>query len=284
VRLTKYHGLGNDFLVALDEGNDAPVVVDAALARRLCDRHRGIGADGLIHGARPVPPAAHNDAATEDALELDVVMHLFNADGSRAELSGNGIRCLAQAVVDARWPDAATDPGPFTIAAGTDTGVRTLEVQRTDEPTEVQVRVAMGAARPGPALPASVSELLAERHATVDMGNPHLVVLVDDPTVIDLAHRGGWLEEQFEHGANVEFIAVTAPDQLMLAVWERGAGITQACGTGAAAAAHVARGWGLTGNHVVVRMPGGDAEVHLDGDDITLVGPSVRIAEVIVDD
>jgi diaminopimelate epimerase len=284
VRLTKYHGLGNDFLVVLDELNDAPVVAGPDVARRLCDRHRGVGADGLIHGARPAPVAAAHDDDDTDAVELDVVMHLFNADGSRAELSGNGIRCMAQAVVDARWHDAAADPGPFTIAAGTDTGVRTLVVERTEQRAEVLVRVDMGEARPGPALPASVSELLTDRHATVDMGNPHLVVLVDDPTVVDLTHRGGWLEAQFEHGANVEFIAVTAPDQLTLAVWERGAGITQACGTGAAAAAHVARGWGLTGDRVVVRMPGGDAEVRLDGDDITLIGPSVRIAEVIVDD
>lgn len=271
MRLTKHHGLGNDFLVVLDAAQPAPVTVDGVLAARLCERHRGIGADGLIHGARP---AADSDA--------DVVMHLFNADGSRAELSGNGIRCLAQAVVMHRHPDAVAEPGPFHVTADTDAGRRSLRVERTADPDEVRVTVAMGAARPGPPLPAAVSELLRERHATTDLGNPHLVVEVPDPDLVDVTQQGSWLERQFPHGANVEFIAVRGTDELVLRVWERGAGITEACGTGACAAAQVARGWGLVGDRVRVHMPGGTAEVTFAGDEITLVGPSVHVADLDV--
>ena len=113
MRLTKHHGLANDFLVALDEVNGRALTVDGGLARRLCDRRTGIGADGLIHGARP-------DATAPTGA--DVVMHLFNSDGSRAEMSGNGIRCLVQALALAR----DTDGGSFTVL--TDGGVRTLEL------------------------------------------------------------------------------------------------------------------------------------------------------------
>lgn len=271
MQLTKHHGLGNDFLVVLDDANAAPVVVDGALAVRLCERRRGVGADGLIHGARP---PAGSDA--------DVVMHLFNADGSRAEMSGNGIRCLAQAVVGHRHPDAIGEPGRFRVEIDTDTGRRSVVVERTGHPDEVRATVAMGSARPGPPLPASVSELLVDRHATIDMGNPHLVVLVADPGAVDVVHQGSWLEQQFEHGANVEFIAAPARDELVLHVWERGAGITEACGTGACAAAHVAHAWGLVDERVTVRMPGGAADVVLDGDLVTLIGPSVRIAACTV--
>jgi len=267
VRLSKHHGLGNDFLVVLDERNEPAPVVDGALARALCDRRRGIGADGLIHGAAP--------SATQAVDGIDVVMHLFNADGSRAEISGNGIRCLAQAVARQHGESDTV------VVAATDTGIRTLIVTGTDDPTTCRVRVDMGAPRPGPQIPGPVEELLGVRHGTVDMGNPHLVVVVEDPAAVDLATEGPWLEAQFLDGVNVEYIAVS-PDRttIDLRVWERGAGITEACGSGACAAAFLARQWGLVDDRVVVAMPGGVAEVVLDGDEAVLVGPSVLIADV----
>jgi diaminopimelate epimerase len=269
VRLTKHHGLANDFLVVLDETNDRAPTVDGVLARRLCDRRTGIGADGLIHGARPV----------DDADGLDVVMHLYNADGGRAEMSGNGIRCLVHAVARARGRAAGT----FRVQ--TDGGLRILELapDPADGADVVQVSVDMGPARPGPEVPLPVESELDARHATVDMGNPHLVIESDDPTTVDLATLGGWLERQFADGINVEFIAKHdgRPDAIVLRVWERGVGITQACGTGACAAALVAHGWGIVGDTVTVAMPGGDAEVQL-GTHLVLTGPSAYIATIEV--
>ena len=282
MHLSKLHGLGNDFLVLLEDGAGAPVPTDEAglvdLARRLCDRHRGIGADGLIVGARPDRADGLIVGARPDRADggVDVVMHLHNADGSRAEMSGNGIRCLAHAVVRARGERAGT------VVAATDAGLRTLEVAPGGHDGEALVRVGMGSVAPGPAVPPGVVERLGEaRHATVDVGNPHLVVLVDDPLAVDLRAEGPPLEAAFPAGINVEFVAPTA-DGLVLTVWERGAGITEACGTGACAATAAAHRWGVVGDRAEVRMPGGVATVELDGDEVTLVGPSEHIADVEV--
>lgn len=269
VILRKLHGWGNDFLVALDvdqpDGALDPHTV-AALAPTLCDRRRGVGADGLIHG-------------TAGGAGAEVTMALFNADGSRAEMSGNGIRCLAHAVLLASgvWAD--------TVVIDTDVGRRALRLRGgapdADVPVEVVVEVPMGTVNPGPAVGALADALGEHRHLTRDVGNPHLVVEVPDPEAVALAELGPRLEASFPSGVNVEVI--TAADGVVdLAVWERGVGVTEACGTGACAAAHAARHWGLAGDAVRVRMPGGEALVVLDGDEATLVGPSVAIATVEV--
>jgi len=278
MQLTKHHGLGNDFLVALEEEN-GPIHADATIARALCDRRRGLGADGFIVGARP--SAAD---ATADGRPVDVVMHLWNADGSRAEMSGNGIRCLGQALARARDDHEAT----YLIA--TDGGLRELVVHDDADHRLAQVHVTMGPVAPGPDVPVAVSERLGDaRHATADLGNPHLVVLVADLAGVDLVGTGSWLEEQFPAGVNVEFICpATEPDTLDLLVWERGAGVTEACGTGATAAAHLAHRWGLVGKEVHIVMPGGSAEVVLPDDDAgdgepVLIGPAQHVASIEID-
>jgi diaminopimelate epimerase len=134
---------------------------------------------------------------------------------------------------------------------------------------------------PGPASDSLADALGAHRHLTRDVGNPHLVVEVPDPAVVALAELGPRLEASFPSGVNVEVVAVS-DGVVDLAVWERGVGVTEACGTGACAAAHAARQWGLVGDSVAVRMPGGEALVVLDGDEATLVGPSVAVATVEV--
>ncbi len=278
MQLTKHHGLANDFLVVLDEVNGRGLVIDGDLAVRLCDRRTGVGADGLIHGQLPPP-----DANGGSPAGVDVVMHLFNADGSRAEMSGNGIRCLGQALATAR------DVHEAVLHVATDAGVRRLQVEESDDHRSSTISVDMGPAGAGPAIPSEVDAFLAgadrpgTRAATVDMGNPHLVVVVPDPAHIDLASEGPWLEKQFADGINVEFIAPAGPDTLVLRVWERGAGITQACGTGACAAAHVAHQWGLVGERVRVDMPGGSAEVEL-GPSVTLIGPATHVATIEIPD
>ncbi|HEV2811000.1 MAG TPA: diaminopimelate epimerase [Acidimicrobiales bacterium] len=264
MQLTKHHGLGNDFLVLLDFNLDDAIRFDADLARALCDRRRGIGADGLIR----VGPA-RGDA--------DVTMGLRNADGSRAEMSGNGIRCLGQAVARSRGHDTVD------LVVGTDAGLRPLHVRPGPDPVTAAVDVDMGPACPGPELSGLPVVVEATKAATVDMGNPHLVLLVDDPASVDLDALGPACQDGFEQGINVELVAPVrgTTDILDLVVWERGVGITQACGTGACAAASAAHEWGVAGERVMVRMPGGVVEVTL-GATVTLSGPAVFVADIEV--
>ena len=291
VQLTKHHGLANDFLVALDEVNGRGLAVDGELARRVCDRRLGIGADGLIHGATAEPGSG-----------VDVVMHLYNADGSRAEMSGNGIRCLAQAVALAR------EERELHLAIATDGGVRQVWVTAADADDRVaHAEAHMGKVRPGPEVPPAVVERLgrpgpaqARRFATAEVGNPHLVVEVADPNVVDVADEGAWIEAQFPDGVNVEFVAPAADGSLVMRVWERGAGITEACGTGACATASVFHAWGWApprqsgsaagadgGSDPTIRvaMPGGDATVELQADgEAVLSGPVHHVATLEIPD
>lgn len=274
-RLTKHHGLGNDFLVHLtDDGaaaSDRSAWVERA--RRWCDRRRGIGADGLIvglHGA---------DAAARD---VDLVMLLINADGSIAEMSGNGIRCLAQAEAMRRNQERGT------LAIATDGGPRTVEWAATATSARhqgtIEASVDMGPAGPGPEPDRSVEELaFAARRATYDLGNPHLVLLVPDPAHVDVAAEGAAQEAAFDGGMNVHFVAPTPgeADAMTMRVWERGAGITEACGTGATAVARAAHDWGLVGEQVTVHMDGGDVQVVV-GDPMVLRGPSTFVAGIVV--
>ena len=263
LRLTKHHGLGNDFLVALDALNPE-LVPDPEVARQVCDRRLGVGADGLIYALAPAE-AGH-----------DACMVLLNADGSEAEISGNGIRCLGQALLR----QAGRHEGDLRIeTAG---GVRDLHTVRGDSDGEIWIRVDMGAVKPGLDAGAQTLSYPAARHELLDIGNPHLVLLVDDPAAVDLTSDGPRLEAEYPSGMNVHFVRVLDRGQLDLRVWERGAGITQACGSGAAAAVAAAHGWGLVDERVAVRMPGGEAVVEVDGDDLLLTGPAQFIAEVNV--
>lgn len=265
MHLTKHHGLGNDFLVAL-----LPAVPDdgAELARRWCHRTRGIGADGLIFGT----PAA--------AADVDLTMTLFNADGSLAEISGNGIRCLAQAEFERRGVG-----GSINVVAGG--GVRTLTAVGAPGP-HMQIEVSMGPVQPGPTAPdlATLARpgLELTRGATADVGNPHVVLEVADLATVDIAADGPRIEAHWlPVGINVHFLAQTGDDEITLVHWERGAGVTEACGTGATVAATIAHRWGLVGERVRVLMPGGSAEVSV-ADDAMLAGPAVRIAAIDIDD
>jgi diaminopimelate epimerase len=240
MHLTKHHGLGNDFLVLLDLANETEV--DAGLARALCDRHRGVGADGLIHVG----------AGTDGAA---VTFRLRNADGSEAEMSGNGISCLAQAVVDAGVAAAGT------IAVATVAGVRTVQVGEETAPGLRRVTVDMG-----PAVP--------EGENRVSMGNPHEIVLVDDLEQLAKLELAGPSDR------NVEYV-VAGPETgaITMRVVERGVGETQACGTGACAAAYAASRLGMVGAEVIVHQPGGDAEVVV-GDTLLLTVPVQLIARI----
>jgi diaminopimelate epimerase len=263
VHATKHEGAGNDFLVVLDPEDRVRLTVSQV--RLLADRRRGVGADGIIR----VGPG-------RDGCELS--MQLFNADGGEAEMSGNGIRCLAQAAVDA----GLVAPPSFTVA--TAGGARTVEYAPDTRPGWGRASVDMGPARLGPDQP---QELDGRRARTVDVGNPHLVLLGPDTAGVDVAERGPKLQASFAGDINVEWITVLHDREgelLDLRVWERGVGETLACGTGSVAAAAAARSWDAVGpGKVRVRNPGGLLEVDLgDGGHGTthLTGPVRKVADI----
>jgi len=240
MRLTKHHGIGNDFLVLVDLDGRSPIGADQV--RAFCDRHRGIGADGFLRAA----PAAGGAVAT---------MELFNADGGRAEMSGNGIGCLAQALVLA---GAASDGA---VVLDTDAGRRTVQVESTAAGVH-RVRVDMGRATIDDTAALWVPDGFS-KHARVDIGNPHLVLLDDPAWDGDLDELGRALNSAVPGGVNVEVITVDSPESLRMRVYERGVGITMACGTGACASAAAAHRWGLSGSSTTVHMDGGDAAIEV---------------------
>lgn len=294
--LTKHEGAGNDFLVLVDP--DRSWDVDAAMVRALCRRHQGVGADGFIRVG-----AGQGGA--------DVSMELWNADGSVAEMSGNGIRCLVQAAVDSGLVS------PPEVVVSTAAGFRRVTYRaeesggrRSEGPSpEGWASVDMGTVRLG----AELHEPGPGRRAReVDVGNPHVVCYgPEHPDQLAVSEIGARIDAGTPGGTNVEFVAPgPAAGELVLRVWERGVGETLACGTGTCAAAAAARSWGLVGDLVPVHNPGGTLEVRFEplrgdgqgdstgdhpgdltgdpsgdsrGDRVTLAGPVRRVARVLVD-
>ena len=261
VRLSKHHGLGNDFLVLdVAQLSTAPDWPD--VARRWCDRRTGVGADGLLLLER------------RSAGRLG--MTLYNSDGSRAEMSGNGIRCLVQA--------AHGDGDLVEYVVDTDDGERRVSVVARIDAATLLLSVDMGSARDLPE-PANWAALNCHPDRPVrhlSLGNPHSVVGVDDVGVVDLEALGALVPQ-----VNLEIIEPgPESDAITMRVHERGAGITKACGTGACAAAEAAVAWGLVPRstpEVVVHMEGGDARVRVaDGRRITLVAEATHVADIVV--
>ena len=250
LRLTKHEGWGNDFLVLSDPQHRERVTPE--LARRLCDRRFGIGADGLLH-------------LSKQDVRADLTMTLHNADGSPAEMSGNGLRCLVQAALLGGWT-----PAGGTITVSTAAGYRSALVAKTGNPYVHDIRVDMG-----PVL----IEGNDEDDMLLNVGNPHRVRRVPDPATYDLAAAGA-----VHPDVNLEVIAADGADTIKMRVHERGAGETLACGTGACAVAVAASKWGLvTGPLVTVRQPGGDAAVDItDTDQVHLAGPVSYIGSIEV--
>jgi len=249
VTLEKYQALGNDFLIVVDP--DARKPLDVEWVRRVCDRGTGVGADGVIR----VTPGREG---------ADLTMELRNADGGRAQMSGNGIRCMVLAASRAGMVSGSE------VAVATDAGLKRVWIK--DE----GVTVDMGSAVLGPERDHSSP---GWRQREVEIGNPHLVLLCPDPETVHVAELGAKLEQLRPGGMNVEFIAPgPGEDELRFRVWERGAGETRACGTGTCAAAAAAHAWDLVGRHVTVHNPGGDLRVDLTDDSVLLTGPAEHVA------
>jgi|SRR5579872_555028 len=250
MNIVKAHAYGNDFLL-VQESELASTSDRSALARELCGRHRGIGADGLIAYASG-PRGAR--------------MNLLNADGSYSELSGNGVRCLAAALARTR----SLTPGDL-LEIDTDAGVKTLEL-RSDDGRRLTFTSAMGA-----------PEAIEQRAIDVDgaaitavtlrVGNPQCVVLGDVSE--ERLHRVAAklaVHPAFPKGTNVELARVERPDLLRILIWERGVGPTEASGTGACAAAVAAIVYGGAARDVEVVSPGGAQRVEWRADGVYLTG------------
>ena len=257
----KMHGAGNDFVVIDSRGRDAVVTPD--LARALGDRNRGVGFDQL--------------AEIRDATTADFALDFWNNDGSLAEACGNATRCVSDYMMAQTGRSALR----LTTLRGTLQAVR-----RADG----LVSVNMGA----PQLdwqtiplsgPADLLHLpLPGDPVAVGMGNPHCVFFVPDATAIDLPTLGPHTEHSplYPRRTNVEYASLTAPDTLRLRVWERGAGITLACGSGACATAVAAHLRGLTGRHVHLHADGGLLEVDWRDDGVWLTGPVARVFDGVL--
>lgn len=260
----KHQALGNDFLI-MEEG-ETNLGLDPALAVHACDRHLGVGADGLMRlGSSPGPG-------------VDLTMVLRNADGGEASISGNGLRCLVQAAQRAGHVDAQKDEVVVQTAAG----LRAVRSNGALGPVTDDLVAEMGPVQ----LLGEAADWLGpgvERAAFADVGNPHLVMLVPDPAQsphLDAVGRAA--NEQIQRGVNVELVVPQPDGGFLVHVYERGVGPTLACGTGACAVAAVVRSWGMAGDEVAVRMPGGESRIGFRGDDAYLGGAVSWVADVDV--
>ncbi len=255
----KMHGIGNDFVVVSPE--DAGRKLDwPRLARTTGDRHCGIGHDGLLLVERALGPAA------------DYRMRMFNPDGSESEMCGNGIRCFAKYLYDTGLTRN------LTMAIETGAGIQRIRLLVDGDRVQA-VTVDMGAPIFEPARIPVLSEqatvlrqpLTVDSHrfeiSAVSMGNPHAVAFVDDVQRIPLERVGPLVEHHpwFPRRVNFEVVAVQSRHELTMRVWERGAGMTLACGSGACAVMAVARRLGIVDDTVQVHLPGGDLSLQWDG-------------------
>lgn len=268
MEFTKMHGLGNDFIVVYGE-SDLPDNV-SELAIRHCNRFFGIGADGLVY----ILPSD----------KADFLMRIINSDGSEAEQCGNAIRCVAKYVYD----NGLTDKTELTIET-IGAGVQPVRLSVEDGRAR-QVRVDMGAPiLNGPDIPTTVEanpvvgfpvavDGTEFRFTAVSMGNPHCVIYVDDAAGFDLYRWGPLLETHglFPRKTNVEFATVRSRDRIEMRVWERGAGPTLACGTGACATLVAAVLDGKADRKAVVSLKGGDLAIDWDESDgrVYMTGPA----------
>ena len=296
LQFTKMHGIGNDYVYvdAREEGLENPEV----LARAVSDRHRGIGADGLII----VEPA-------DGASDWDVRMRMFNADGSEAQMCGNGIRCVAKFAADREMVRCSS----VRIA----TGAGVLEVELLCEGDQVfGATVDMGPARIKLGeIPASIPGLDASERAIglsvdlalflphsaaalraagvasvfslVSMGNPHVVLWAERPELLELDAVGPQIESHpwFPERINAHFVRVDAPDRVLMRTWERGSGETLACGTGASAVCAAGALEGRTDDSICAQLPGGALDLRFDRSSmhVSMSGPAREVFTGTID-
>lgn len=265
LNFTKMHGTGNDFVLL--NGTRRPVKLSAALSRKLCDRHFGVGADQIL--------------VLEPSKKADFRMRIVNSDGSEVEMCGNGIRCAARYAFDrgiVKKKDMAVEtlagiirPSLQNDIVRVDMGAPVLDAEKI--PTRGKGRVIDAPFR------WTGNEV---RMTCVSMGNPHAVIFVDDLSKVPAGVWGPQLENHsfFPKRANVEFTQVISSRRVKARVWERGAGLTLACGTGACAIAVAGVLTGRLQREVTVSLPGGDLRVEWAADEhVYMTGPAAYVFE-----
>jgi diaminopimelate epimerase len=265
---TKYQGLGNDFILVDNRSSNEPLITPEQ-AEKLCDRHFGIGADGVIF-------------ALPGQNGTDYSMRIYNSDGSEPEMCGNGIRCMARFIADLEGDQAKASYRIHTLAG-------LITPSMTDDG---QVRVDMGHPRLiSSEIPTTIPtekvinqpiEVAGQSWniTCVSMGNPHCITFVEDVAAIDLEKIGPLFEHHpiFPARTNTEFLQVVRPDYIKMRVWERGAGITLACGTGACASLVAAVLNGKADRKATIELPGGPLLIEWAEDDrIFMTGPATRV-------
>ncbi len=250
MRFVKYHGLGNDFIFV--NADAEPGIAFQGIARAACDRHFGIGADGLV-------TLRHLDGNRFE-------MRIYNSDGTETEMCGNATRCAAAFIVAERLA-----PGPafeLSTRAGL---IRPVML------SDGRIRVDMGEPRPGDV------EITLNRFTGTDvsMGNPHFVVFVPDVAAIRLETDGPELEHHphFPNKSNIEFVQVLNRNLVRMRVWERGCGVTLACGTGSSATCVAGVLTGRTDRNITVRLDGGELDIEWNENDnhVYMTGPATRV-------
>ncbi|MBE9028551.1 diaminopimelate epimerase [filamentous cyanobacterium LEGE 11480] len=269
LEFTKYQGLGNDFILVDNRDSTEPKVTPEQ-AVKLCDRHFGIGGDGVIF-------------ALPGQDGTDYMMRIFNSDGSEPEMCGNGIRCMARFIADLEGDNAKESYKIHTLAG--------LIVPKLT--ADGQVTVDMGQPRlQASEIPTTLTDAQQQsvnqplevagqswQVTCVSMGNPHCITFVDSVAAIDLEKIGPQFESDaaFPKKINTEFIEVVRPDYLKMRVWERGAGITLACGTGACAALVASVLNGKSDRKATIELPGGPLIIEWAADDhVFMTGPAAR--------
>ena len=267
MHFTKYHALGNDYLVLPPTADEQPV--NPAQIRRICDRHRGVGSDGILFG--PLK-----------STQADFRLRIFNPDASEAEKSGNGLRIFCRYL----WDEKLVQDLPFSIE--TLGGIVTAQVFEDGR----RVRVAMGQVSFSSAkipLAGPTRDVLMEdievngRHfqfCAATVGNPHCIIPVDEVSSEMAREYGPLLETHplFPNRSNVQFMQVLGRDKIRIEIWERGAGYTLASGSSSCAAASVAYRLGLCEPHITVQMPGGEIDIAIDDHFmVAMTGPVVRV-------
>jgi diaminopimelate epimerase len=285
MRFTKMQGIGNDY-VYVDCVRQPPPRDPAALARRISDRHFGVGSDGLILICR--------------SEVADARMRMFNADGSESEMCGNGIRCVAKFVHDhdiARKPRVTIETGrgvltlDLTVDGGQVSRVRVDMGEPILQSSDIPTTIAADRVINHP-LPKDVGDPSLEwlwfknsgvdpRMTCVSMGNPHVVLYCTDVAGVPLETAGPVLENAtvFPRRANVHFVQVHSPGEVTMRTWERGSGVTLACGTGACAVCVAGVLTGRTGRELLAHLPGGDLKLEWSKTDnhVYKTGPAVEV-------
>jgi diaminopimelate epimerase len=272
IAFTKYQGLGNDFILIDNRHTDEPLI-NPEIAVAMCDRHFGIGADGVIFA---LPPQQ----------DTDYTMRIFNSDGSEPEMCGNGIRCLGRFIARLEGTGEIGKTYRIHTLAGTMS-------PRLEENEQITVDMGVPRLLAGeiPTTLVSANEKAIAQPLDIDgktwsvtcvsMGNPHCITFVEDVAAIPLETLGPRFEHHpvFPQRTNTEFIEVVRPDYIKMRVWERGAGITLACGTGACAAVVAGVLNGKCDRTCTVELPGGCLRIHWSETDnhVYMTGPAKEV-------